>query len=1614
MSRMGSNLQRDGVSGAFPTLEADLDDELRRQGKAKRICIATPDILGPVKNGGIGTAYYHMARLLVGWGHEVVIAYVNGNASNAELMEESRAFYAGFDVAFEPIVPRPANKTTLGRVSAPTWALYDWLRARERPFDIVQVSDWHGLGYGPLLAKLLGLAFGATHFVVKCSSPTLWAIEGNRQLLSEEQELGWVFMERRSVELADTVICGSAHLLEWMDAAGYAMPPRAFVWPNPFPAPDPSSTAAAERAARDGAALEEVVFFGRLEPRKGLILFVDAIERLVRQDRAPARVTFLGKVSKRIDGVDLIRSSTRDWPVEVRAITDFGSTEAVSYLSQPGRLAVIPSLLENSSNAVLECLQAGIPFAATATGGTPELVAPEDRARVLVAPDHIALGDRIAELADGPLRAVRPRWGFERSLEIWSRWYARSAPLEAAAERFAQKVRAAGAETPLVTVCVVHHERPKLVRMAVDSVLAQDYPALDAVLVDDGSESTEALAALEGLEAEFAERGWRVIRQENRYLGAARNAAVAAARGEWLLFLDDDNVLFPDAVSRLVRAARFSGADCVPAASIRFFGNGDPWTDTASRGTPRRFLGTARAWSRLRNVVGDACALVRREAFEAVGGFTEEYRVGLDDLSFFNSLIQAGYRIEPMPDPAYYYRIADTSMRSRNRSAEAERVRVLAPYVKGLPAEERALADFTISQTMDTINLAGSQPFRGVRARRTAILVSGMHRSGTSALTRVLNILGCDLPKTLTKPKSDNVAGFWESRAITDLNDEILASAGSSWDDWLPFDQSWHTSPIADRFRERALRLVEDEFGNSRLLVLKDPRICRLLGFWIEIVEAYGARPLVVLPIRSPFDVASSLQVRNDIDPFTGQLIWLRHVLDAEAASRSLKRAFLRYEQLLSEPQALIDRLANDLGVSWPKRSSPYAQMQVDEFLSSALRHHDSEDAGHRSNPRLSTWIKTGFEIFDRWSRGEAREEDIPELDRIKAALDDATPAFSHAMAAGRAAQRESRVLSQRLDDSRNETAERETRIQSLSQRLEASRGKTAERDTRIQSLSQRLEASRGKTTEREARIQSLSQRLEASRGKTAEREARIQSLSQRLEASRGKTAERETRIQSLSQRLEASRGKTAERETRIQSLSQRLEASRGKTAERETRIQSLSQRLEASRGKTAERDTRIQSLSQRLEASRGKTAEREARIRTLSKRLEASRSKTAERHTLIQTLSQRLEASRNETAERDTLIRTLSQRLEASRNETAERDTLIRTLSQRLEASRGKTTEREARIQSLSQRLEASRGKTAERDTRIRTLSQRLKASRGKTAERDTRIQTLSQRLEASRGKTTEREARIQSLSQRLEASRGKTAERDTRIRTLSQRLKASRNETAERETRIQTLSQRLEIAQKGHVMALSHRISSLGIDKLQANILINPELIDQHRQRHRHEPNLELRCNGRVVGRASVLDMPHNLARVAVELRLPTVRDSVYSMHDTLTGETLAALTMPPTRRSRRIVGAVETPSRAEVRGWILDLDNPKRRRRVAVHVDGILHEVIDADEQRSDIAHQKSTDGQHGFVWRIPERLAAMLGARIDAFDADTGHPLRGSPIQINTQHLLLCTANGTLAK
>ena len=292
-----------------------------------------------------------------------------------------------------------------------------------------------------------------------------------------------------------------------------------------------------------------------------------------------------------------------------------------------------------------------------------------------------------------------------------------------------------------------------------------------------------------------------------------------------------------------------------------------------------------------------------------------------------------------------------------------------------------------------------------IRPKKIAILVAGMHRSGTSTTTRILNLLGCDLPRTpLVVPnsyKKFNEKGHWESEHVKDLNDEILSSAGSSWDDWRVFDAGWYASPVAEQFRERAQRLLHEEFGDSRLFVLKDPRICRLLKFWIEEVRNFGAEPCVVSPIRNPLDVGSSLERRDGIDTSIGHLLWLRHVLNAERASRDINRAYVSYDTLLTDTHAVVDMLARTLEISWPKRGAISSQMKVDEFVSPALRHHRSDDIGFLTNPRISRWVTTSFEIFDRWSRTDIRTTDTGELDEIRAAFDESAFAFSRALAVG-------------------------------------------------------------------------------------------------------------------------------------------------------------------------------------------------------------------------------------------------------------------------------------------------------------------------------------------------------------------------------------------------------------------------------------------------------------------------------------------------------------------------------------------------------------------------------------------------------------------------------------
>lgn len=277
--------------------------------------------------------------------------------------------------------------------------------------------------------------------------------------------------------------------------------------------------------------------------------------------------------------------------------------------------------------------------------------------------------------------------------------------------------------------------------------------------------------------------------------------------------------------------------------------------------------------------------------------------------------------------------------------------------------------------------------------RRIALMTLGMHRSGTSALAGVLVRLGCDAPATPMASDMRNTKGFYESRPISALNNVILSSAGTTWDDWTAVNSAWFDSPRRADFAEQAFDLVKSEFGASPLIVLKDPRISLLAPLWFDVLRWAGYEIRVVFAYRSALDVAASLTERNGFDPALGRLLWLRYMLEAERASRDVPRVFVSYDRLLSDWSAEISRIETGLDLRLP-RQSPSAREEVEDFLTPSMRHFLDGDLDRGNGAASHPWIHDTQAVFERWTRDGETPSDRKTLDRIRAEFDSASPVF--------------------------------------------------------------------------------------------------------------------------------------------------------------------------------------------------------------------------------------------------------------------------------------------------------------------------------------------------------------------------------------------------------------------------------------------------------------------------------------------------------------------------------------------------------------------------------------------------------------------------------------------
>lgn len=279
--------------------------------------------------------------------------------------------------------------------------------------------------------------------------------------------------------------------------------------------------------------------------------------------------------------------------------------------------------------------------------------------------------------------------------------------------------------------------------------------------------------------------------------------------------------------------------------------------------------------------------------------------------------------------------------------------------------------------------------------QKTCILILGMHRSGTSALTRLLNLSGASLPKTLITSTGGNETGHWESEKLVLHHDGFLRDHDSRWDDWKPLNLDILSNKVRDDFFDDVRALIRHEYGDADLIVVKDPRLCRFASLFIEAISMIGYKVKIIHAVRNPLEVSDSLGKRNGMSFLEANLLWLRHVLDAEFQSRSHAqtkgRSFITYDAILDDPIESLNKIAADFSLQWPHPPTSI-QSEITSFIGPDHQHHNHSTEDVILNKILRDWVGKTYTILRQAQRDGISLDNQKQLDIIRDSFNLSTP----------------------------------------------------------------------------------------------------------------------------------------------------------------------------------------------------------------------------------------------------------------------------------------------------------------------------------------------------------------------------------------------------------------------------------------------------------------------------------------------------------------------------------------------------------------------------------------------------------------------------------------------
>ncbi len=534
-------------------------------------------------------------------------------------------------------------------------------------YHIVHFIGESWLAFYTLAARSQGVAFANTMIVLQPRGVLQWQDESRDNLPGAANDLIRDFMERGAVARTDYLVCASQHELDWLRKKGWELPPaeRCMVIP-PGPAPAVDGAVRGPDPVRD---IDELIFL--MPAQVGAQIACDALDRLApRLAAGGIKVTLLGAFQSEAgfhSGIDLIERA-RNWTFPI-AIVPHDDPQAIrACIGAAGHaVTVMPERLPLDAGAAVHPILMGCPVIVSDEGGAREAIAAAMRDRLTCRMTGASLAACLsAALEDGLPRPV-PELTGNAPHQRWRQLYRDATGRHGAPWR-------PGADAPRVTVCITHYQRLRKLKDAIHSILRQSYANIEIIVVDDGSPDPQVQAGLERMQPFFQQNGIRLIRRENGYLGAARNPGAAAASGEYICFLDDDDIALPDMVEKLVTAARNRGAEIVSGLQISMPNSRrtEVWPLPEAFRNPVSFfpIGGPLTLTLTDYSLSNATALVSMRAFRALGGYSELRNVGGEDHEFFTRALQAGIGIEICPFTVYLYEDGILSMVSTTSSTQ--------------------------------------------------------------------------------------------------------------------------------------------------------------------------------------------------------------------------------------------------------------------------------------------------------------------------------------------------------------------------------------------------------------------------------------------------------------------------------------------------------------------------------------------------------------------------------------------------------------------------------------------------------------------------------------------------------------------------------------------------------------------------------------------------------------------------------------------------------------------------------------------------------------------------------------------------------------------------------